>query len=502
MAFSFTDKLWVKIKSVYLRITFSKFTAAFFIFGFLHCFAQGLIQSFMFSIDMNASSLATSIVTEAQVSRREMAWLTRSGEDFNLKLCTDIPYGQAIDSCVTVFQSGQPNITVPAGYRRQDEAESAQDLNPASDWSAYGSVNGVTVQLDGEASPRFLNTQCTRVLVYPQQVLQNLKREDIALICVQFWLFYMSFVAVVYDSVPHTLAILCARVLTTGWSAYSIWRLKDIDVRFRTLVSDASSPCHADLFSTFVPSRGPLEIADLLLNCTALVISAYLSINLLKVYTEHTFKRVGPPPNIMRIYRYFLAIFVCLQLSGFLLVTAMGLWIDQLFNTAVAFISTHTTIYIASFLFTAILLIPWVILGWFAVRRERRKLMTTFLVIGFIFIAGWSVMFYSQVYRWQFVQFPFFACITLEAFIVMIASCVLGAVCWRNFDKGLAHYLYVEEVLSSTDFEHAVFPRDMEKGEPFDAPPVYEIDLRMGPAYTDVIDIKSPPAAYTRSDFV
>lgn len=66
--------------------------------------------------------------------------------------------------------------------------------------------------------------------------------------------------------------------------------------------------------------------------------------------------------------------------------------------------------------------------------------MTTFLVIGFIFIAGWSVMFYSQVYRWQFVQFPFFACITLEAFIVMIASCVLGAVCWRNFDKGLAHY--------------------------------------------------------------
>lgn len=62
--------------------------------------------------------------------------------------------------------------------------------------------------------------------------------------------------------------------------------------------------------------------------------------------------------------------------------------------------------------------------------------------------------------------------------------------------------MYVEEVLSSTDFEHAVFPRDMEKGEPFDAPPVYEIDLRMGPAYTDVIDIKSPPAAYTRSDFV
>lgn len=119
---------------------------------------------------MNASSLATSIVTEAQVSRKEMAWLTRSGEDFNLKLCTDIPYGQAIDSCVTVFQSGQPNITVSAGYRRQDESESAQDLNPASDWSAYGSVNGVTVQLDGEASPRFLNTQCTRVLVYPQQV--------------------------------------------------------------------------------------------------------------------------------------------------------------------------------------------------------------------------------------------------------------------------------------------------------------------------------------------
>jgi len=47
--------------------------------------------------------------------------------------------------------------------------------------------------------------------------------------------------------------------------------------------------------------------------------------------------------------------------------------------------------------------------------------------------------------------------------VVMIASCVLGVMCRRNFDKGLAHYLYVESVLGKANFEPELFPHDVEK---------------------------------------
>lgn len=50
----------------------------------------------------------------------------------------------------------------------------------------------------------------------------------------------------------------------------------------------------------------------------------------------------------------FLGVFVCLQLSVYLLVSSMGLWIDQLVNGAIARISSFTAIYLALFIFTII----------------------------------------------------------------------------------------------------------------------------------------------------
>ena len=69
-----------------------------------------------------------------------------------------------------------------------------------------------------------------------------------------------------------------------------------------------------------------------------------------------------------------------------------------------------------------------------------KRLMIAFLVLAFIFIASWAVMFYSLVFRWTFTSWPFFAAITVTAFAEMIASCAIGILCWRNFDKGLAQY--------------------------------------------------------------
>ena len=105
-------------------------------------------------------------------------------------------------------------------------------------------------------------------------------------------------------------------------------------------------------------------------------------------------------------------------------------------------------------------------------------LLAAFLFLGIFYIASWGVMFYSLVFRWTFASWPFFASLTVAAFVMLIASCVLGVVCWRNFDKGLAHFrmfefahlpflpfeltpfvvaVYVDDVLSKENFQPGLF---------------------------------------------
>lgn len=59
-----------------------------------------------------------------------------------------------------------------------------------------------------------------------------------------------------------------------------------------------------------------------------------------------------------------MALLVCLQLGVFLLVAAMALWVDQLVNTAIAVISSHTLIYKGLFITTTLVcLVPVICLA-------------------------------------------------------------------------------------------------------------------------------------------
>lgn len=49
-----------------------------------------------------------------------------------------------------------------------------------------------------------------------------------------------------------------------------------------------------------------------------------------------------------------MAVLACLQLEAFVLLAAMGLWIDVLINTAIAEISAHTLEYKGLFIATSI----------------------------------------------------------------------------------------------------------------------------------------------------
>lgn len=454
---------------MYARITLNRVTTAFFIFSFVHCFAQGIIQSFLFSIDAEYGSILSSITTVAAIPPKNITYLERSSGNMHLRMCNDIPHGQPEYPCIDIFRSAVDThnaVKSDNDDRHQiasNHFEEGLAITATRDVSTSArNIEGVS--LTSGSRTVFLSRQCTQILVYPQQIMRNSKREDLTFVLLQFWLFAISVIAIMYDSVPHTLAVLMTRGLITSWSVYAVWRTKDIEERFKEMVFQDGTPCSVDLFPDYFPLRVSYEIPDLILNITALLIACYLSWTLLRDYNAQSFKHVGAPKHINRINKFFMAVLACLQLEAFVLVAAMGLWIDVLINTAIAGISAHTTEYKALFIASTILLLPWITMGWYAIRREMKIMMVCFLGIAFILLTGWSIMFYSIVYRWTFMQWPYLGCFTVASLVLIVASIILGVVCRLNFGKGLAQYLHAEDALASSGFAPEVFSHDEEKG--------------------------------------
>ncbi|KAJ7104094.1 hypothetical protein B0H15DRAFT_808468 [Mycena belliarum] len=453
-----SGRCWITLKSVYSRITLTRFTLAFFLFCFIHCFAEGFIQAFIFSLDSGANDVFMSILHQARVPRNNFGVLHRRDGNTTLQLCNLIPTHLAEPPCDYIYKTGQPNLKLPSNYNL------TAGIFLAGVTSAPGGVN---VVLDN-GSKVVMNQMCTLILTYPHQVLMNAQREDLVLVLTQFWIFCVSFFAIMYDSIPHLVAALCFRTLATGWSIYVIWRTGDVRIRFDTLLSSDDSPCKVEIDSllpSYFESRQVLQIPDLVMNIIALSLAAYLSAKLIKVYGPNTFNRVGAPKEIIRIYKYFLAIFVSFQVAALLLISVVCLWLDQMVNhdNAMSGMTHHRVLYIALSVTTLVILIPWITMGWYAVRREWKSLMVAFLGATAIVFTSWMLMLLSWSFAWTFVQWPFFACSIIAATLSLLTTIVFGVVCWFHFGKGLAHYLYVDDVLAKSGFEPELFEKDVEK---------------------------------------
>jgi len=508
MAESLLDRFWRKLKSAFLRITVDKTTVIFFLFTFLHCFAQGIIQAVLYSADYDEQSLTASILSEGQVpTDKTFPWLTRQGEDFTLQLCSSIPISKNQPVCQTIFETGNNSMPIPSGFRRRSTDGDVDVTRPrgganqgtivAGNKDADGTVTVNVTFPDGQQE--VLSEQCTRVLSYADSVLRNSQREELALVGSEFWLLGLSSYAVLRSSIPHLLAGLFMRILSTGWSLYAIWRTQDIAVRFSGLITNG--PCGFNLFPGYATYRTQVQIADIVLNVCSSIVSASLVWVLVKRYSTASFNRVGAPAHIIRAYKFYLCMLVCLQMAVYLFIGSTGLWIDQLFNSALTKISTHTPIYVGLFLFTIIVLIPWISLGWYSVRREKKRPMLAFLLIDFVFFTAWAIMYYSEVYRWTWIQWPFFASLTACAQVIMAATIVIGTICWRQFGNGLAHYLHVEKVLSRMDFEPEIFQHDVEKNDDkdsyidgFSPISIHSLHYEAGKVITHHLDLATLPA--------
>ncbi|KAH9887072.1 hypothetical protein C8Q73DRAFT_795096 [Cubamyces lactineus] len=462
------SKAVILLKSALARITLTPHTLAFFLLSVIHCLAQGLTAAFVYSEDASTFAFVNNVLHTAEVPRNEVARLFRSGDDLTLKLCTAAPIGNVYKECMTIWDTGMVVNTTASVVprfvelgsldlrdahvtiaRRSPEDAFLRPVRNATD----GSIAGV--QLDYDGNTVFLSETCARMLEYPGRILDNSQREDLALVGSQFWLLGLSTFGILYNSIPHIWAVVFARVMQTSWATYTIWRTEDVKFRYETLIVNSGTPCHFDIMPSYFTTRLALQIPELVLNVTALISTTFLAWHIVKGYSSSTIRRVGPPPQVMRLYKFFLIDSMFLQLALFFTVTAISLWVDQLRNSEIAVLAEHSPLYYALFIFT--------IVGWFAIRREMKLLMAAFLFLNLCYIVGWSVMFYSQVYTWTFIEWPFFGCTTLVSFIVLIGAFVFGIICWTGFGKGLEHYLHVEAVLTESDFDPDVFANDTEK---------------------------------------
>ncbi|EJD04260.1 uncharacterized protein FOMMEDRAFT_133567 [Fomitiporia mediterranea MF3/22] len=299
-----------------------------------------------------------------------------------------------------------------------------------------------------------LSRRCLYTLNWPVEKLDNTKREDITFIAFQFWVLGMSIVAILNESIPHIIASLVTHVLATIWGGLQINHTEEFRRQFNELTTQGACD-GVNLLRNYWKARGDPEIASLVLNGVALILSAILSWRLFKAFGWQTFKRVGASRTINRIYKLVLTLSIAIQLSLFFIVVSIALWIDSLCNGAVGRLSTNPTLLKGLMVAVIVLLVPWLTLGWIAVRRELRLAMTIFLVLSFGYLGGWGAMFISPTFRWTIKLWQFFMLMTLASVILTLLTLVLGILCRINFGKGLPRYLNAEEPLPD-NFEPVV----------------------------------------------
>jgi len=378
----------------------------------------------------------------------------------HLQICNDIPFGR-LHPCTTIYDSTWDLILPQDLYAPQVLEDWEKGLTVTSIRSPFSPAQVIGVRIETrDGSIVDLSEQCIEILLYPYQLLRNLKDEDITCTGLQIWLLGISFIVVLYGSVPHTLAALISRALSTGWAVYATWRGPTFDANFQELMAGPTSPCSLDLFSIYWRTREVYQIIDLTLSSSGVIIFSYLSWTLLKVYNTESVKCVGAPIHVVRVQKFFMALLSTLYLGVFVLITCFGLWHKNVSGKSAEKIFAHAPVYRVLCIMTFILLLPWITMGWYSIRREKKRMMVIFLGIGLVITVGWAVLFYSEVYRWSFEQWPYLACYTVASFTLLIASLVLGIICRMNFGKGLAQYLHAESTLASLNFAPGLFSHD------------------------------------------
>jgi hypothetical protein len=525
---------------VWNRISFSRLTLFYFFFSVAHFVIQLSFQIKAFTINAQAATFLTRIVTAADTTNDGLPFL----RDDTLRMCSWVPANLNVDvaSCpvvwsgdasqsntvskalsvpgdipvdsitaplavpsspfslsipssfsmptsppdllptststvrvhetITVLIIHRPSIVASIGagtpiadVAHDDNDDDGYQLRPR-DVQIIPSQQGqpVSVTLVGLAGDKntVLDDSCLWSLNWPVSVLGNTKREDMVFIAFQFWVLGMSIVALLNESIPHILASLVTHLMATAWAGFQITHTASFRSDFSRVITHGACK-NISLLPHYWDARGKAEIPSLALNVIALFVSSFLTWKLIKLFGWQTFKRVGASLTINRVYKLVLFLSITIQLSLFFMIVTVSLWVDQLMNSLIGDLADFQKLYKVTSFITLALLIPWLMTGWFAVRRELRVPMFVFLLLSTLYLGGWGVMFFSTTFRWTFVTWRFFSIMASASVLLTVLSIILGVVCRYNFGKGLARYLNAQQPLDEKSFPPLYGGSDIEK---------------------------------------
>ncbi|KAI0691822.1 hypothetical protein BC835DRAFT_100563 [Cytidiella melzeri] len=430
------------LSSAYVRITLSGVTLSFFLLSVSFCLVQIGFHGFLWDSDTTAFDNFNGILQKTDVPSDLLRWLEISGDDYLYRVCTETPFGvkNVSEVCPIVYDSrvpAQPDWAAPPNIRK-DSLQT--EITPLALTVALAMGNG-TVQL---------SEQCTYTLLYPTQRLGNSLNEELALIFSQVWLLGISSAAIIWQSVPHLVAVFAMRVLATAWCAYTVWRTHDLDTRLWHILIGPDTPCHTDFdfLQGYISSRLTFQIPDLVLSIVALLFTAILGWRLLKSFSENVFNCVGPPARIVRLYRYMLTVLVSGQLLLYLMIASVSLALKEAIRSHANLLWLVIVFFVIALLL-ALVMIP---LGYYCTRQERKGSMVLFIVFLLSAIFAFFALFGIPAFQWTWLQWPFFAGVTSINAAVLVCCTACAILLRIHVGEGLSHYLHVEQVLSAQEF--------------------------------------------------
>ncbi|TEB36636.1 hypothetical protein FA13DRAFT_1682795 [Coprinellus micaceus] len=293
---------------------------------------------------------------------------------------------------------------------------------------------------------------CIYSMSWLEETLHDSQREDVATVFFQLWLFGLGVVAILNESLPHLGAAFAGHILAVAWSSTRISGTKSLARMYRDAI--VAGPCGgADMLGTWFELRQAHTVPVVVLNIISLIGFGFLSYKLLRGYSAASFDRIGSLPSLQRVYKLVLVFSVGLQLSGFFVAVSSGLWLSKVAHGSFRALSHHAGLYIASFAIILAAEIPWLIMGWFCVRRECKARFWMFAVLSAGLLAISGVMFGSDAYRTIFKLWGFFATVTVTSFILLVFTVALGILCYLNYGKGLREYLQMSDKPEGADFD-------------------------------------------------
>ncbi|KAH7921131.1 hypothetical protein BV22DRAFT_985448, partial [Leucogyrophana mollusca] len=393
------------------RVTLSRLTICFFAIALANCIVQITTQSITFSMSAEGKDIVADIIDGSEIQRGFSVVYNDT-----MNICDGIPH-----------QSGTTCTTVPK-WMPEDRSVS---LNPLVNQS--GILQGFNVTgLSGNLSSTTLSVGCVQSLTWLESFLRDAKSEDIVHIIFQGWLFTLSLVALFAGSIPHLIVVLASHALNTGWAGFRVYTNSIAKATYQRVIVQGT--CGGiDILGGWREDHMRYAVRRLPFGLNS------VSSNLMPVYSKETIGSVGPSPAVSRIYKMTLWLNVCLQFATFFTMTSAAIWFDKL-RTDIMPSLANNKLYAAAFYLTAVFLLPWFLLGSISVRREHRVMFLGFMCISVFPLVIGGAWFASALFRYEFLDWTFFAAVTTMSDVFLLVTCVLAVVCRVHFGRGLAHF--------------------------------------------------------------